>query len=178
MHRSEENKVSSFPAYLDKQHLWPSSWLLPPPLPFFSFCIKNKNPSQDVSVPLHSSKCIFTDSHSVISRQHQTTPVDSGSNPPRREAEPKNDTLGREFHFQMIVKMVAANMVLQAMAKPFTEQLQRMFHTSWYPPLQAKTPLRGQSICPAAPFLLTQTMWSIRCWTECQETTISEETIK
>lgn len=87
-----------------------------------------------------SSKCIFTDFHPVISRQHQTTPVNSGSNPPRREAEPENDTLGRKFHFQMIVKTGAANMVLQAMAKLFTEQLQRMFHTSWYPPIQAKTP--------------------------------------
>lgn len=56
----------------------------------------------------------------------------------------------------MIVKMEAANMVLQAMAKVFTEQLQRMFHTSWNIPSPTKLPLRGQSICPAAPFLLTK----------------------
>lgn len=88
----------------------------------------------------------FTDSHPVTSRQHQSTPVDSGSNPPRRAAEPETDTQARKFHFHMIVRMEAANMVLQAMAKLFTEQL----HTSCYPPVQAP---RSQSICPAVPFL-------------------------
>lgn len=119
----------------------------------------------------------FTDAHPITSRQHQTTPVDSGSNPPRQEKATEWHN-GQKISLQMIVKTEAANMVLQAMAKVFTEQLQRMFHTSWNIPSPTKLPLRGQSICPAAPFLLTQTRWSKRCWTECQETTILEEIIK